>query len=202
MTLESVNKNIIHQGNSIISLETLPDYPHPVVVKKSSERTPSRSNIESLENEYVMARSFNEVEGVRKALEQRSTAIGPELILEYVDGKTLRDHVYEKKLTLRSRLKIAVDLARILAKIHEQNVIHLDLNSQNILIGNKGRALHFIDLSAASRIDGNVLHKIQPDQALGNLQYISPEQTGRINRAVDERSDLYSVVMDELHRVF
>ena len=200
MTLESVNKNIIHQGNSIISLETPPDYPHPVVVKKSSERTPSRLNVKSLENEYVMTRSLSDVEGVRKVLEQRSTAIGPELILEYVDGKTLRDHVYEKKLTLRSRLKIAVDLAHILAKIHEQNVIHLDFNSHNILIGNKGRALHFIDLSAASRIDGNVLHKIQPDQALGNLQYISPEQTGRINRAVDERSDLYSlgVVLYEL----
>ena len=84
-------------------------------------------------------------------------------------------------------------MARILAEIHQQDIIHLDLNSKNILIGNKDQTVHLIDLGSAARITGNGHQKVRPDQMLGTLPYISPEQTGRINRAVDERSDLYSL---------
>jgi len=79
-------------------------------------------------------------------------------------------------------------------------VIHLDLNSKNVLIGKEDQAVRFIDLGSAIRITGNAHQKVRPDQMLGTLPYISPEQTGRINRAVDERSDLYSlgVVLYEL----
>ena len=69
----------------------------------------------------------------------------------------------------------------------------LDLNSRNILVGNKQRAVHLIDLGSAFRIAGNGQLKVGRDQILGTLPYISPEQTGRINRTVDERSDLYSL---------
>jgi serine/threonine protein kinase len=113
------------------------------------------------------------------------------LILEYVEAETLRETIERKELDLRSRLEIAVELARILADIHQHNVIHLDLNSKNILIGKEQGAVHFIDLGSASYIDRSGHQKVRPDQMLGTLPYISPEQTGRINRAVDERSDLY-----------
>jgi len=200
LTMESTNKEIIHRGNSIISIETLPDYPHPVVVKKPFKGHSSPQSVRSLENEYEMTLSLNGVKGVRRALEQHSIDEQPALILEYIDGQTLRDYIARKTLNLRSRLELAVDLARILGQIHQHNVIHLDLSSENILIGYDQQIVHFIDLSAASRIDGNVHQKIQPDQLLGTLQYISPEQTGRINRTVDERSDLYSlgVILYEL----
>ena len=56
------------------------------------------------------------------------------------------DYITGKTLNLRSRLEIAFDLARILVEIHQQNVIHLDLNSKNILIGNKQQTVHIIDL--------------------------------------------------------
>ena len=72
----------------------------------------------------------------------------PALILEYIDGETLRDHIGQKTFNLRQKLEIAVDLTRILGKIHQQDVIHLDLNSKNILIGNKDQAVHIIDLGS------------------------------------------------------
>jgi len=93
-----------------------------------------------------MTRSLNAVEGVRKALGQQSIENQPALILEYIDGETLRDHIGRKTLSLRAKLEIAVDLTRILGKIHEQDVVRLDLNSKNILIGNKQGAVHLIDL--------------------------------------------------------
>ncbi|MCK5378521.1 MAG: AAA family ATPase, partial [Acidobacteria bacterium] len=170
------------------------------MIKKPSNRRSSRRITRSLENEYEMTRSLDTVEGVRKAREQHSINNQPALILEYIDGQTLRNHAGRSTPNLRSKLEIAVDLARILSKVHQQGVIHLDLNSNNILIGNKKQTVHLIDLGSASRIHGSCHQSVQPDLGLESLPYISPEQTGRINRAVDERSDLYSlgVVLYEL----
>ena len=190
---EETEQSVINRGNSIISIEKVEEYPHPVVIKKPSKRHPSRRSLRSLEKEYEMASALSEVKGVRKALGQQSIEGQPALILEYIDGETLREHIRQKTFNLRQKLKIAVDLTRILKDIHQQDIIHLDLNSKNILIGNTDQAVHIIDLGAAARITGNAHQKVRPDQMLGTLPYISPEQTGRINRAVDERSDLYSL---------
>jgi serine/threonine protein kinase len=188
--MTSMQQNIIYQGNSVISVETLPEHSHPVVIKKLSKRHPSRRSLRSLEKEYELIRALNAVAGVRKALGQQSLEGQPALILEYIDGETLREYIRQKTLNLREKLEIAIDLTRILGKIHNQDVIHLDLNSKNILIGNKGQAVHLIDLGSAARIAGNGHQKVQSAQMLGVLPYISPEQTGRINRAVDERARL------------
>ena len=198
--MESMTKEIIYQDNSIISIETLPDYPHPVIVKKPAQQHPSQRHIRSLEKEYEMTRALDTVEGVRKALEQKSVNNQPTLILENIDGQTLQDYNAKKKPGLRAKLKISVELASILSGIHKENIIHLDLNSKNILIGSKKQAVCIIDLGAAAYIDRSGQQKVRPDQLLGSLPYISPEQTGRINRAVDERTDLYAlgVVLYEL----
>ncbi len=115
----------IYQGNSVISVETLPEYSHPVVIKKPSKRHPSRRSLRSLEKEYEMTRSLNAVEGVRKVLGQQSIENQPALVLEYIDGETLRDHIGRKTLSLHAKLEIAVDLARILTKIHQQDSMFL-----------------------------------------------------------------------------
>ena len=165
--MTSMQKNIIYQGNSVISVETLPEYSHPVVIKKPSKSHPSRRSLRSLEREYEMTRSLDAVEGVRKALGQKQIEDQQVLILEYIDGETLRDCVARKELDLRSKLEIAIELARNLGPIHQHNVIHLDLNSKNILIVNKNQVIQLIDLGSASRIDRSGHQKVRPDQLLG-----------------------------------
>jgi predicted ATPase len=198
--MKPTTKDIIYKGNSTISIEALPAYSKPVVVKRPSERPASRHYLSSLEREYELTRALDGVAGVRQALAQESVDDQPALILEYIEGETLRDVVERNPLDLRSRLQIAVELAGILQRIHERRVIHLGISSQNILVADKQRAVHVIDLGAAFRIEGSGEIRVGPDQILATLPYISPEQTGRINRAVDERSDLYSlgVVLYEL----
>ncbi len=195
-----MQQNIIYQGNSVISVAMLPDFPGPVVVKKPSTPHPPRWMMLALEREYEMTRGLDGIEGVRKALGKQVIKNQPALILEYIEGETLRDTIAGKSLSLHEKLDIAVDLARTLGGIHQQNVIHLDLNSHNILITHDHQAVRLIDLGSAATIDRSGHQKIMPDQVLGTLSYIAPEQTGRINRAVDERSDLYSlgVVLYEL----
>ena len=82
-----------------------------------------------------MTRSLDSVKGVRKALGQKKIEDHPVLILEHIDGETRQDLIFGNKLGIRLKLEIANDLTRILGEIHRQNIIHLDINSKNILIG-------------------------------------------------------------------
>ena len=190
----SAKGDILHQGNSIISIEKLSDYSRPVVVKQPSKRRISRRIQRSLEREYEMTRSLDSVQGVRKALGQKQIDNQQVLILEYIDGETLQDHISGNKLDIRSKLEIAIDLAHILEKIHQQNIIHLDINSKNILIGKRQHKVHLIDLGSAAFIDrdGNLLTRraefhglargylrVQPDQPLGNLSEAGLRKEGR-----------------------
>jgi serine/threonine protein kinase len=176
---------ILHQGNFIISIENLSDYSRPVIVKRPSKWMTSMRSPGSLDREYDMSRSLDSIKGVRKVLGKQQIEDQQVLILEYIEGETLQGLIAGNDLDIRSKLEIAIDIARILGEIHQQNIIHLDINSSNILIRKKRREVHLIDLGSAS---------------LENLSYISPEQTGRLNRSLDERSDLYSmgVVLYEL----
>jgi hypothetical protein len=65
---EPAIQGVIYRGNSIISIEKVEEYSHPVVIKKPSKRHPSRRSLRSLEREYEMTRYLNDVDGVRKAL--------------------------------------------------------------------------------------------------------------------------------------
>jgi len=129
----SINGDILHQGSSIVSIEILSDYSQPVVVKQPSKRRTSKRIPGSLEREYIMTLTLNPVEGVRKTLGQKQIEDRQTLILEYIDGETLHDHVSGNQPNFRSRLETAIDLARILGKIHKHKIIHLDINSKNIL---------------------------------------------------------------------
>ena len=83
--MTSVQQNIIYQGNSLISVETLTEYSQPVVIKKPSKHHPSRRSLRFLEKEYEMTRSLNDVDGVRKALGQQiSKSSFPRKIIPYI----------------------------------------------------------------------------------------------------------------------
>jgi hypothetical protein len=90
--MKSTRKNIIYRGNSIISIENLPEYAHPVIVKKPAQKHPSERHIRSLEKEDEMTRVFDKIRGVRKVLDIRSIKNLPVLILENIDGQTLLEY--------------------------------------------------------------------------------------------------------------
>ena len=121
-------------------------------------------------------------------------------IRHYKLDMTLEEYATSRQLTMRSKLKLAISVSAILSQIHEQNIIHKDIASRNILVSSKSGRVYIIDFGIACRISDQANIKAQPEKILGTLPYISPEQTGRVDRCVDERSDLYSlgVVLYEL----
>src|SRR6185369_10634844 len=90
-------------------------------------------------------------------------------------------------------LPLAVRIAEALAVLHLQGIIHKDLKPQNILVNPQTSEVKLADLGLASRLPREAQPARAPELIEGSLPYLSPEQTGRMNRALDHRSDLYSL---------
>jgi len=114
------------------------------------------------------------------------------LVFDYVEASPLSRVISDTHLSLQDKLKIAVSIAEALSDIHAAQIIHKDINPANILIDPKSLRPKIIDFGIATRLSREYPTIKNPDILEGTLAYISPEQTGRLNRTLDYRSDYYS----------
>lgn len=112
------------------------------------------------------------------------------LVFEYFPSKLLSTLMTEH-LSIREKIEIAIALAQGLGEIHHQNIIHKDIKPSNILVSQKNRVKFFNFVYASSR-NREIQSLSQVDSLQGTLAYMSPEQTGRINRPLNYRTDIYS----------
>ena len=110
----------------------------------------------------------------------------PVLILEHVEGTPLSESTGTPS-GISSFLDVAIPLANTLAEIHLRGVIHKDIKPSNILITPSGQP-RLIDFGAATLQRVEHVEAAPSTQIEGTLAYMSPEQTGRMNRAVDHRA--------------
>lgn len=116
----------------------------------------------------------------------------PWLALEYVRGSDLLSHAQGKHLDLRARLRLLIEIARIVQHAHERGVIHRDLKPGNILIDEDGHP-KVLDFGIARLRDDAAQGLTQDGQVLGTLPYMSPEQLQGDSSRIDVRSDVYSL---------
>jgi PAS domain S-box-containing protein len=115
------------------------------------------------------------------------------MIIEDIGGPSLDQRLAHGPLPLEQTLSVAISLASILGGIHGQHLIHRDVNPSNILWNAETGEVRLIDFGLADEFPQRTV-ALQPPTALeGTLAYISPEQTGRMNRPVDYRADFYSL---------
>jgi diguanylate cyclase (GGDEF)-like protein/PAS domain S-box-containing protein len=115
------------------------------------------------------------------------------IIEEDYGARDLEAHLGGRRLEAREFLDVAVQMAESLAQLHAQRIIHKDVHLGNFLIHPGTGEVKLTDFGMSSLIEGEMPEPGNPDQIEGNLAYISPEQTGRMNRGIDSRSDLYSL---------
>ncbi|MFM6279039.1 MAG: serine/threonine protein kinase, partial [Dolichospermum sp.] len=96
-------------------------------------------------------------------------------------------------LGLKEFFNIALQIVSILAELHHQRVIHKDIKAANILVKPSTLEVKLIDFSIACLLKRETQTLASPNVLEGTLSYLSPEQTGRINRLVDYRTDFYSL---------
>jgi serine/threonine protein kinase/tetratricopeptide (TPR) repeat protein len=110
------------------------------------------------------------------------------IVMQYVEGKSLKDIIKEKELPVDQIIDLAIQICEGLSKAHEEGVIHRDIKPSNILISSDGRP-KLLDFGLAA-IKGYT-HITRTGSTLGTVGYMSPEQAE--GKSVDERSDLFSL---------
>lgn len=115
------------------------------------------------------------------------------LIMEDFGAISLKEYLGSNELNLNQFLEIALQMCEAIGALHNQNVIHKDINPSNFIIYPKNLKIKLIDFGISTLLKRMDQEFIIPTELEGTLFYISPEQTGRMNCPVDYRSDFYSL---------
>src|SRR3990167_6863833 len=115
------------------------------------------------------------------------------LVFEDAGGTTLLSYLGAQSLDLHKFFPIAIEMVISLEELHNNKVIHKDIKPANILIDPETFAIKFLDLGIATQLANETHEAVSVDKLEGSLAYIAPEQTGRMNRPMDYRSDYYSL---------
>lgn len=161
-----------------------------VIIKTLKAEQPSITELTYLKHEYKNLQELN-INGLIKPIALENYQNGLALICTDFQGKSLEKIISQRSFELKEFLAIAIQIVTTVAELHQHNIIHKNLQPCNILI-NRDQIL-IIDLSFASRLSSQNQSTNQPHLLEGNLAYISPEQTGRMNRTIDYRTDFYSL---------
>ncbi|MBZ4421747.1 ATP-binding sensor histidine kinase [Myxococcus sp. RHSTA-1-4] len=167
----------------------------PLVVKTVQPGPLAASSSAMLCHEYAILRALDapDVPGVVKPLDLGEVAGMPALFLEDAGPHTLKEWLRRKPLGVDTFLVLALQLAATVEALHRRHVIHRDLNPANIIVAADSQHLTLVDFDSSTQVAGLAHAPGIPAEFQGTLPYIAPEQTGRMNRLVDHRADLYSL---------
>ena len=161
-------------------------------VKVLNHEFPTPADIAQFHNEFDIISDLK-LSGIRGALRKTRENNRHVLEMEWVDGENLKTTFRQKSGDIADALHIAIATARALAEIHHHHIIHKDISPFNILVDLQERRVRIIDFGISTNLDLKQPYVSNPELIEGTLAYCSPEQTGRMNCAVDFRADLYSL---------
>ncbi|MBD2595676.1 AAA family ATPase [Nostoc spongiaeforme FACHB-130] len=164
----------------------------PVVIKLLTSEYPSFHELLQFRNQYTISKNL-QIPGIIHPLSLETYGHGYILVMPDTGAIALREYIKTTTLSLAEFLAIAIQLSNILHDLHQHRVIHKDIKPANILIHPYSKQVQLIDFSIASLLPRETQEIKSPNVLEGTLAYISPEQTGRMNRGIDYRSDFYSL---------
>ena len=163
-----------------------------VVIKILDQEYPSFRDLVQFRNQYTVAKHLP-IEGIVRPIRLENWGNGYALVMEDFGGVDLGRYIQRHTLNLADTLNIAVQLAAVLHNLHQHQVMHKDIKPANILIHPVSKQIKLIDFSLASLLPKETQIVQAPLSLEGTLAYLAPEQTGRMNRGIDYRSDFYAL---------
>jgi len=165
----------------------------PVILKVLKQDYPRPDELTRYRREYDILQSLKKLSGVVKVYALQESQNTLVMVLEDFGGTSLKQYLLKQRLGLTDFLTIALQTVEILGQIHAANVIHKDLNPTNIIFNPLTQQLKITDFGIATLLPREQPTFKNPGQLEGTLAYMSPEQTGRMNRAIDYRTDFYAL---------
>ncbi|BDA74454.1 serine/threonine protein kinase [Calothrix sp. PCC 7716] len=183
----------IHEGiETVVYRSNLEQGQKPVVIKLLKSEYPTLEEITRLRHEYKVLKDLT-IEGVVKPYSLEKYENGFALILEDFGGQYLSQILKSQQLSISECLFIAIALASILIDLEQVKIIHKDIQPSNIIINVETGQVKLANFGFSSRLDLENQTISNPNLLEGTLAYMAPEQTGRMNRSIDYRTDFYSL---------
>ncbi|HYA14753.1 MAG TPA: serine/threonine-protein kinase PknK, partial [Syntrophales bacterium] len=164
----------------------------PVILKCLNKEHLDPTVMANFRREYETVASM-EGEGIIRSygLEKQGKLLV--IVFEDIGGVSIDRLLSSRRLSLTEAISLAMRIADILGLIHEQNIVHMDINPSNIIFNPNNGHIRIIDFGLSTRLSNEKPEVRKLRFMKGTSAYISPEQTGRMNRSVDYRTDMYSL---------
>ncbi|MFK0729688.1 MAG: ATP-binding protein, partial [Gloeotrichia echinulata HAB0833] len=185
-------EKIYESANSLVYRGILNSDNQPIILKILKENYPTSAELNRYKQEYEITHSLN-TDSIIKAYELQRYKNSLVMLLEDFGGQSLKLLISQYQFSIEEFITIAIKTTEGLAAIHAANIIHKDINPANIVYNSETGQLKIIDFGISTRLSLENQTSGNINQLEGTLAYIAPEQTGRMNRAIDYRSDFYSL---------
>jgi PAS domain S-box-containing protein len=163
----------------------------PILIVAPAGEYPAREAVRRLEHEYELRAALDTAWAARPlALGLRGGRMT--LVREDPGGEPL-DRLLGRPLEVMHFLRIAIPLVAAIRQMHERGLVHKDIKPANVLVDTTRDRAWLTGFGIASRLPREHRAPEPPEVIAGTLAYMAPEQTGRMNRSVDSRSDLYAL---------
>ena len=163
-----------------------------VLIEVARNPFPTREDLVGLKNDFDITSNLA-IGGVLSSRELIKHQSGIAIVKEYFDGRTLSELAQQQALSVEKFLGIAIKITGIIQELHARHVVHRNINADNIFVSKDGKKVKLSNFNIATQfVRGQ--HEVRlGSSSMGALTHMSPEQTGRMNRSVDYRTDLYSL---------
>ncbi|BAY59508.1 serine/threonine protein kinase and signal transduction histidine kinase with GAF and PAS/PAC sensor (plasmid) [Leptolyngbya boryana NIES-2135] len=193
----AVQRKIYESSASLVYQGVREEDGRAIIIKLLKQDYPSPQELTRYRQEYAITRSLN-LEGIIKVYSQQDYQRTLVMFLEDFGGESLEHWMRQQPaifcpMPLTTFLELAIDITNILGKIHAANIIHKDINPGNIVLNPDTGVVKIIDFGIATQFSRTNPSFKSPHVLEGTLAYLSPEQTGRMNRSLDYRTDFYSL---------
>ncbi len=187
-----IKTQIYESDSSLVYRAIRTEDQQQMILKILKENYPTPEELARYRTEYEITKSLK-LTGVVQVYDLQKYHNTLIMLMEDFGGESLRIFLENNSLTVAKFLPIAISITNTLAQIHQDNIIHKDLNPGNIVFNSTTEEVKIIDFGLATKLTPKNPIIKNLNLLEGTLAYISPEQTGRMNRSLDYRTDFYSL---------